>query len=80
MLADALGQHFAALRWKQFRIAQPAHAIARIENHRRRHHATEERPASYFIHARDQSGASAPGQFFVAQRAAQFLQQAQLGG
>jgi hypothetical protein len=41
MFTNALCQHLAPLWHQQFGIAQSAHAVRRIKDHSRRHHATE---------------------------------------
>jgi hypothetical protein len=53
MFANAFGKYFAALRGKQLGIAQPANAIAGIENDRGRDYRPEKGSAANFIHAGD---------------------------
>jgi hypothetical protein len=53
MFANAFGKHFAALGRKQLGIAQPANAIAGIENDRGRDYRPEKGSAANFIHAGD---------------------------
>jgi hypothetical protein len=78
-LADTLGEHLAPFRRQQLRIPQPADAVLRIQDHRPGHHRAKQRSAADFVHAGDPRRAQRPGSFFIAQRAAQLFQQAQLG-
>ena len=51
-LADAHGQHFAALRLEQLAVVQAAHGTVGRKDHGRGHHGAEQRAAARFIHAR----------------------------
>src|SRR5208283_3402768 len=78
VLADSRRKRLALLTVEQLGIAQPANAVAGIENHRGGNHWAEERSAADFVHAGDQLCARSPRELFVLQRALQLLQQAQL--
>jgi hypothetical protein len=53
MFANPRRQLFATLGQQQLGIAQPAKAVAAIENHRRGHHRPKQRAAPNFIDASD---------------------------
>ena len=78
VLANPRRQLFARFAVQQLGIAQPANAIARVEDYGRRDHGSEQRSPSDFIHARHELRARVPRQLFVLQRALEPLQQAQL--
>ena len=77
MFPNARRQQFATLRQQQLGIAQPANAVAALENHRRRHHWSKQRSAPHLVHSCHQDRARIPRLFFIAQGAAQFFQQTQ---
>src|SRR5512142_286310 len=70
MLANALGEYIPTFPGKEFRIAQSANAIFRIENDGGRNYAPEERSAPNFIHSGNQLGPFQPRFLFVPQGAA----------
>ncbi len=71
MFANANGEFLTALGRKQLGIAQPANAVAGIENDRGRHHRSEQGSAPHFVHSGDQLGSRSPRQLFKFQSATQ---------
>ncbi len=63
VLANARRQLLARLAVQQLGIAQPADAIAGIEDHGRGHHWPEQRSPADLIDARDQPGSRGPRHF-----------------
>jgi len=54
MFANAFRQHLTPLRRQQLGIPQTAHAVRRIEDHRRSDHRAKQRSAPYFVDASHQ--------------------------
>jgi len=84
MLANQEREFFAALGGKQFGITQPADAVCRfvvlIEDDRGRYDWAEQGSATDFIDSSNKLRAYTPSPLFELKRAAEFFQQAQLGG
>ena len=80
MTANEERERFAALGRKQFGIAQAANAVSRVEYDGGGYDRAKQRSAADFIDSGNVFGARGPRLLFKIKRAAQFFQQAQLGG
>jgi hypothetical protein len=80
MLANSEREFLAAFGGNQFGITQATNAIGRIEDHGSGDDRAEQRSAANFVDSGNVVGARGPCPLLEIQSAAQFFQQAQLGG